>query len=103
MHFMRFVLSRLLNLLQIWILDFLLFLKVFMMLMLSSLKILPVFIIQQEKYLIRSKANVNTTNFNNTNQSGFDKNSRDVGGAHHAGDAAQLLEVAENLEKENNV
>jgi len=44
--------------------------------------------------------NVNTTNFNNTNQSGFEKGSRDVAGGHNA--PAELLEVAESLEKENN-
>ncbi len=49
--------------------------------------------------------NVNTTNFNNTNQSGFDKNSRDIGatGGANAAATAELLEAAESIEKENNV
>jgi len=45
-------------------------------------------------------ANVNT-NFNNTNQSGFDKNSREM--QRSQGDTAELLEAAENLERENQV
>jgi len=43
--------------------------------------------------------NVNTNNINNS-QSGFDKNSRELQRSSH-GDTAELLEAAENLEREN--
>jgi len=48
-----------------------------------------------------AKANVNTNNINNS-QSGFDKNSRELQRSSH-GDTAELLEAAENLERENQV